>query len=228
MSAEDVAGEVAASSRDPAALDLVNVLRSRSASHEIPPGARLREQEIAEEFAVPRTRVREALSALDERGLIDRVPNRGAIVARLDVAQLAHIQDVREVLEGLCARLATERAPAGSWDELIDLFDGPMQTAVDDEDFDGFVEGYERFRQQMIAAAGNPVLSDMLDGIEERTQVAIRRIIILPGRAEVGLAEHRAVLAAMAAGDADRAEQLRWANMRSARRFLTRFQSFVL
>lgn len=210
------------------ALDLVEELRRRIATHEIPPGARLREQAIAEEYAVPRTRVREALSALDERGLIDRVPNRGAVVARLDVGQLADIYDVREVLEGLCARLATERAPAGSWDSLIELFDGPMQAAVEAGDFDAFVGGYEDFRQQTIAAAANPVLSDMLDAIYERTQVAIRRIIILPGRAEIGLAEHRAVLAAMRDGRADEAERLRRHNMRSAREFLLKFQSFVL
>jgi DNA-binding GntR family transcriptional regulator len=203
-------------------------LRRRIASQQILPGSRLREQEIAEEFGVPRTRVREAFTVLEVKGLIDRVPNRGAVVARLNIAQLIDMYDVREVLEGGCARLAAEQSSAGSWDALIKMFGEPMQAHVDAEDFGSFVEGYDRFRAQVTAAASNSILTAMLDGIYERTQVAIRRIIILPGRAEVGLVEHRAVLTALAEGDGMRAEELRRANMRSAKEYLIRFQSFVL
>lgn len=228
MARHEVGGTAGADSGGVSAVDVVDSLRHRIANHDIPPGARLREQQLAEEFGVPRTRVREALLTLGERGLIERVPNRGAVVARLSVEQLLHIYDVREVLEGLCARLATERATVGYWDELIALFGAPMESRVVAEDFDGFVEGYEQFRQGIIDAAANPVLTELLDAIYDKTQMAIRRIIILPGRAEVGLAEHREVLAAIAAGDADSAERLRRHNMRSARDFLVRYQSFVL
>ena len=209
-------------------VDLLEILRGRISKHTIPPGSRLREQEIAEEFEVPRTRVREALAALEARGLVDRVPNKGAIVARLDVAQLLDIYDVREVLEGLCARLAAERAVDGAWGSLIELFGDHMEQCVETEDYDGFIEAYDRFRAQVIAVADNPVLTDMLDAIYERTQVAIRRIIILPGRAEVGLREHRDVLKALAARDGQLAERLRRENMRSAKEYLVRFQRFVL
>lgn len=228
MSSLDVTSPTIPEFPDPSPVGLFDILRRRIASHEIAPGARLREQDLAEEFGIPRTRVREAFLALDERGLIERVPNRGAVVARLDVDQLLHIYDVREVLEGLCARLATDQSAAHSWDDLVEFFGAPMQSYVEAEDFDGFTEGYERFRQRIISAAGNPVLSEMLDGIYDKTQVAIRRIIILPGRAAVGLDEHRAVLGAMASGQAELAERLRRENMRSAKAHLIRFQSFVL
>lgn len=208
--------------------DVLESLRDRIATQQIPPGSPLREQAIADEFGVPRTRVREVFTMLEAKGLIERIPNRGAVVARLDIAQLVDIYDVREVLEGACARLAAERSPEGSWDSLVEMFGEPMQAHVDAEDFDGFVEGYDRFRGQVTAAAGNAILTGMLDGIYERTQVAIRRIIILPGRAEVGLVEHRRVLSALVEGDGMRAEELRRANMRSAKEYLIRFQSFVV
>ena len=57
---------------------------------------------------MPRARIREAFSALEQRGLVERIPNRGAVVTRLDLSQVFHIYDLREVLEGLCARLATQ------------------------------------------------------------------------------------------------------------------------
>lgn len=208
--------------------DLQKVLRERIARQEFPPGSKLRENELVKEFGVPRARVREALCALEQRGLIERIPNRGAVVVRLDLSQVFEIYDVREVLEGLCVRLATQNVPPESWQDLVELFDQPMEERVKQGDFEAFLAGYERFRRRAIEAAANPVVAGMLDSIYEKTQVIIRRIIILPGRAEQGLKEHRAVLAAMRRGDAIEAERLRRENMRSARDYLKRYQSFVL
>lgn len=207
---------------------IVDVLRDRIARHEVAPGARLREQELAAEFDVPRTRIRDAFAVLEGRGLIERVPNRGAVVARLDLSQVFHIYDVREVLEGLSVRLATENADPDSWQDLVDRFDEPMGRHVSDGDYDSFLAGYADFRSRVAAAAANPVLADMLDSIYEKTQALIRRIIILPGRAEVGLSEHRAVLEAMRGGNGSLAEARRRTNMRSAKDYLRRYERFVL
>lgn len=209
-------------------VSIVDVLRRRIASHVIAPGSRLREQEVAEEFDVPRAKVREAFTVLEARGLIDRIPNRGAVVVQLGIDELVDIYDVREVLEGACARLAAERAGSAVWKPLISWFGDPMEQFVAEDDFDSFVEGYERFRSEMTSMAGNPVLTAMLDGIYERTHMAIRRVVILPGRASVGLREHRLVLRALAAGDGERAESLRRASIRSARDYIVRYQDFVL
>ena len=209
-------------------VDLVSVLRARIASQEVPPGAKLRENELAAEFHVPRTRVREAFVTLEQLGLIERIPNRGAVVTRLDGSQLRHIYDLREVLEGLCVRLATQNVAPEHWQDLVDLFAAPMQKHVDAGDFDAFLAGYARFRRRTIDAAASPQLAQMLDSITEKTQVLIRRAIILPGRAALGLKQHRAVLAAMRRGDAAAAEELRRENMRSAKAFLQRYEKYVL
>ena len=208
--------------------DLLQVLRARIAAQEIAPGAKLREQELAAEFGVPRARIRHALFALEQRGLVERIPNRGAMVTRLDMPQVISLYELREVLEGLCARLATQKTAPESWQDLLDDFKGPMQRLVKEGDLDAYSAGYDRFRRRCIEAAANPLLAEMLDSILEKTQVLIRRILILPGRAETGLREHVAVLEAMRRGDADEAERLRRANMRSARAFLERYQKYVL
>ena len=209
-------------------VDLQKILRERIARQEIAPGAKLGENALAKAFGVPRAIVREALCALEQRGLIERIPNRGAVVARLDLSQVFAIYDTREVLEGLCARLATQNVPPESWQDLVEMFDGPMVEHVARGDYEAFLAGYGLFRLRLLQAAANPVLSSMLDSIYEKTQAVIRRIMILPGRAQVGLGEHRAVLAAMRRGDAEEAERLRRLNMRSAKACLERYQSFVL
>ena len=68
----------------------------------------------------------------------------------------------------------------------------------------------------------------MLDTIYEKTQVLIRRIIILPGRAEVGRRQHLATLEAMRRGDAAEAERLRREGLQSAKAQLERYQRYVL
>lgn len=208
--------------------EILETLRRRIAGQEIPPGAKLREQDLAAEFGVPRTRIREVFGALESRGLIERIPNRGAVVTRLDMELVFKLYDVREVLEGLCARLATENVPPESWQDLVDHYNGPMPDFLKVGDFDSYVEGYNRLRQRTIAAAGNPIAAQMLDSIYERTNFVIRRIIILPGRAEAGLAQHRAVLAAMRRGDGVEAERLKRLNMRSAKEALNKFRNYVL
>jgi DNA-binding GntR family transcriptional regulator len=208
--------------------DLVRVLRERIARHEYRPGAKLLEIEIAGEFGVSRARVREAFGALEQRGLIRRIPNRGAEVERLDLSQMFQIYEVRESLEGLCARLAVLRSRPESWQDLVTLFGAPMERHVRNGQFEDYIAKLELLRRRTIEAAGNRVLADMLDSINDKTREIMRRIIILPGRAEEGLKQHRAVLAAMRKGDAGLAEKLRRANIRSSREYLERYQAFIL
>ena len=212
----------------PGVAEIVAALRGRIARQEIAPGAKLRETDLAEEFAVPRTRIRDALAALEQRGLVERIPNRGAVVMRLDLSQVFYIYDLREVLEGLCTRLATQNAPAERWRRELALFQGPMKDLVARNELDLYIERYEALRRSIIEAAGNPVLAEMLDTIYEKTQVLIRRILILPGRADTGLREHIAVLEAMCRGQADLAEQRRREGLRSAKAHLEKFQKYIL
>lgn len=208
--------------------EIVQILRERIARQDVAPGAKLGEQELAQEFGVARTRIREALGALENRGLIDRIPNRGAVVSRLDLDQVFQLYEVRAVLEGLCVRLATENAPPETWDEFVELFGTPMDEYVKQRDFDAFIVVYERFRRRIIEWARNPVAARMLDSIYEKTNVVIRRIVILPGRAQEGLGEHRAVVAAMRAGESEKAEQLKRLNLQNAKKTLSRFQKYIV
>ena len=214
--------------RTRAPAELLPALRERIVRRELPPGAKLLESELSREFGVSRSKVRDVFGALEQRGLIKRIPNRGAVVARLDLAQVCEIYDVREMLEGLCVRIAVERTKPQSWQDLVQLFGRPMEQLVRRGRFEEYIANLDRLRRRTIEAAGNAVLTDMLNSINDKTREIQRRIIILPGRAADGLKQHRAVLAAMRKGDALAAENLRRANIRSSREYLERFQHFVL
>ena len=207
---------------------VVEDLRKRIANQVIPPGTKLLELQLAQEFNISRTRVREVLSALELRGLVKREPNKGAFVVKLELTEVFEIYDVREVLEGLSVRLATDNAPSETWQELIEIFGEPMEKMVAANDLENYEKNYAQMRQRVIEFARNPVLAAMLDSIYEKTRTIMRRVIILPGRAKKGLMENRAVLAAMHRGDSVEAEILKRANIRSGINDLKRYQDFVL
>lgn len=211
----------------PGLAEVTEKLRDRIVGQALAPGERLRERQLAAEFGVSRAVIRDALSNLTQRHLVVRYPNRGAEVVRLGPAEIRAIYEVRETVEGLCARLATQRTPAGFWRDLVDLFDAPAASAIRTGRFDLYSSYIARLDARMKEAADNDVLAEMLNALADRSAVLARRSVLLPGRAEQGLVLHRAVLEAMNRGDAEAAERLKRENLRLARDMLLRFEAFV-
>lgn len=203
-------------------------LRRRIANHDLPPGAPLREQDLATEFGVSRARIRDTFGILEERGLIERIPNRGAVVARLEVDKVNELFEVREVLEAQMVRLATEKASVGTWDDLIRLFGPSMGETLARNNFDAYEDAVHRFRQKCIEEADNQVLSDLLDSLYDRIQVLIRRLVLVPGRAQEGMRQHQEILAAMQAGNAEEAERLKRDNIRSGRDWFQNYRKYLM
>ena len=172
--------------------------------------------------------MRDAFRVLEERGLIERIPNKGAVVTRLEADRILHLFEIREVLEALVVRLATERVDPESWQDLVTLFGDELEAKVAGNDFDAYLDAIIQFRSRCIAAAKNEVLSDLLDSIYDRVQGMTRRLILVPGRALEGFHQHQEILAAMRAGDAGRAEVLKRDNIRSAQEWFQKYQKYLL
>ena len=203
-------------------------LRERIADHRIPPGARLREWDVAADFGVPRLTAREALEALVHLGFVERQPNRGIVVRRRELAEVLGLFEMREVNEGLCARIAARRAAPESWDELIELFGGPMQDIVDRKDLHAYVRHYEQFRHRLIDAAAAPPLAELLQRLNDMTSIFGRRVLLVSDRTEHALHDHRAVLAALRRGDPAEAELARRTTIANVRAAVERYHEFVL
>jgi DNA-binding GntR family transcriptional regulator len=208
--------------------EVIDILRKRICRGELKPGVRLQEQALAEELGVPRPRLRAALFALQQRGLVQRERNRSATVAKLDLKTVFEILQLRENLEGLCVRLATENRPPETWQYLVDLFNGPMARYADEGNVAAYLEQMETFRAELTQAADNAILSEMLTLLRDRTRTLVDHTTMLPGRIQQGVRELQAVVAAMRKGDAAEAERLRRANIASQRSFVERYQSFLL
>jgi DNA-binding GntR family transcriptional regulator len=226
MAAAKSARRIVKSGRDGGAV--LEALRRRIVEHELPPGTRLREQDLAGEYKVSRARIRDTFGILEERGLIERIPNRGAVVTRLEAHRVDELFEVREVLEAQMVRLATEKAPRESWDDMVELFGVAMAPVLAQNDLDAYEDAVHLFRRRCIEAADNEVLSGLLDSLYDRTRVLIRRLVLVPGRAQEGMRQHQEILAAMRAGKAEEAERLKRENIRSAREWFHDYRKYLL
>jgi len=208
--------------------EIVDVLRGRIAGHVLLPGSRLQELALAREFNVSRAVVREVLAVLVQRGLVKRLPNKGAIVNRLDAKEVYEVFDVREVLEGLCVRLATIHAPEHTWDKMAEQFGEPLREAIAAGDIEKYVAALDELRTMILRWADNSHASHFLDLILDKARMIKLRVTLLPGRAEVGRIMHLEMLELMAERDAEGSENKKKEIIRSAREWAERYKNFIM
>lgn len=168
------------------------------------PGDRLDEQTLATRFGVSRTPVREALRQLSASGLIEVRPRQGAVVAVITLPRLIEMFEVMAELEGMCARLAARRMTDQERRHIQDLI-------AEAEDFAARVEleayyvNNRKFHDAIYDGGHNHVLADMTRGLHNRTAPYRRHQLNRPGRIHESLAEHKVVVQAILAGDAEAA-----------------------
>lgn len=203
-------------------------MREKISLQSILPGARLTEDELVDNYDIPRATAREVLAVLEERGLVVRIPNKGAVVAHVDMQSIYHYYDVREALDGMMVRLAASNTRPEDWADLVEQFGEPFQTALETGDVDQLIALIETFRERLLKAANNPILADHAERVHERIRIVRRRVALLPGRAETVVADYRAVLAALERSDAVDAERLMGILNRNNREAIKKYERYVV
>jgi len=203
-------------------------LRERIVEGDYPQGVKLVEQDLAQEFGTSRPMLREIFSDLENLGLVEKLPNRGTTVRRINSRSLLEIMEIREVLEGLAARLAAQNSKPEDWQDLAKQFGEPFEQIVKNQEFEKYLDLISTFRDRMVAAARSEELSKLIFSMYVKIQIVQRRIVILPGRIQQAIEEHRAVLKAIMEGNPDRAEKMKRFNMQNARECLEKYKKWVL
>ena len=187
-------------------------IRTRIAEGIWGPGFRLVERDLAEEFEVSRVPVREALRALESEGFIELLPRRGAVVRDLTRSVVADLFDIRQVLEGLAARLVAERADADGLARLAAVVeDGRRAVEAGDHSWAGTAN--TAFHETLLDLTGNPSLRAVLEPVTGRLRLLFRQTTD-HGRVQ---AEHEQLHAALVLGDAELAAMVAVAHVRASR-----------
>ncbi|PQO23566.1 GntR family transcriptional regulator [Rhodobacteraceae bacterium WD3A24] len=165
------------------------------------PGDRLVESELAERFGVSRTPIREALQRLETQSLLIR-DGRSLIVASLDHNQLAELYVVRAELEGLAARLAARHATEEEVRVLRAMVAEDRALLADPA---ALSRANRRFHKQVHLASHNRYLVQQLDLVHRSMALLASTSLAAEGRGARALAEHQAIVDAIAAGEGEAA-----------------------
>ena len=138
--------------------DTLSALRDLIVQNELPPGTRLTEAMLSERFSVSRTPLREALKVLSSEGLVEILPNRGARVVTLTLADIQNLFAVIGALESLAGRLACATISDA---EICDLkaTHCQMQATFLRSDLPEYFRLNQAIHTQIVAAARNPILA---------------------------------------------------------------------
>ena len=193
--------------RLPSAPDLVervySALVDAISEGSLAPGTKLNQEDIAEQLAVSRQPVLQALRLLKQDGLAHDAPGRGVVVAPLDAAEIAQVYEIRGAIDALAARLAAHRRAV-----LAPGLVEQGRRAARGDDVKAMIEADIAFHQAIYEASGNPLIGESARPHWVRLRRVMGAALQSVSRREAIWDEHAAIAAAIAAGDAERAAGL--------------------
>ncbi len=193
--------------RRPLHEEVVDQLRDLIVQGTLAPGARLNERVLCGRFGISRTPLREAIKLLASEGLVELLPNRGAIVASIQPERLAETLTVMGALESLGGELACRNASDAQISEIRALHYEMLAHHAR-----GDLAAYFKYNQQihlkLVEAAGNAVLLHTYRQLNTNVRRARYMANLSKERWNAAVAEHEEILAALAARDAERLKQL--------------------
>jgi DNA-binding GntR family transcriptional regulator len=190
-----------------------DALRREILAGNLAPGTRLIEVDLAARLGLSRTPVRAALARLESDGLVANDPGSGLIVTRLDHGMVGELYVIREVLEGTAARLAARHASDIEIAMLRDIARRDLD-AMDDPE--RLAANNRLLHQTLYRYAHNRYLLKTLNSLQEAMVLLGPTAMNLAERRRQAYDEHHAIIDALEARDADRAEALMREHVRGA------------
>lgn len=168
---------------------------------------RLDERKMAEQLGISRTPIREALARLEQNGLVQILPRKGVYICRKTRDEVMEMIVVWAALESMAARLATQEATDAEVRALRKLAE--KHAAIDsNDDIEAYSQANIRFHQRILELSKCSALKETTDTLFMHMHAVRRRAIGEANRAERSVADHMAIVDALEARDAERAETL--------------------
>ena len=174
---------------------------------ELAGGTAITEHSLSKRLGVSRTPIRAALHTLAEEGLVNIVPNKGVMVVGVSKDDLVDIYNIRMRLEGLASATAAERITAEDIATLrasVDL----AEACISNNDTEQLKRLDGEFHSIIYKASGSRMLNKVLSELHRNTISYRKMSLTVPGRLERSVAEHREILEAIEARDAELADRL--------------------
>lgn len=168
-------------------------------------GLALREVDIATRLGVSKTPVREAFVRLEKDRLVQLIPFRGAIVASYTATDLKEIYEVRQLVQGACARAAARECDASDHEDLDVNLDASREALARD-DIDEVIRLFDAFDQFIYKHSNNRWIDDLVRNLDGHQRRIGRLTVTIPGRIRLSLEQHVRIVEVIKARDEDAAE----------------------
>jgi DNA-binding GntR family transcriptional regulator len=202
-------------------------IRSSILAGELKPGEKLTEQDLAAEYLVSRTPIREAIRQLEVERLVSRTRFVGVTVAQLKPSEIIELLDIREVLEGLVARRAAKEIKPEQRGRLRKILER-MAKAEEAHDVTKYLDAALEFRRTLAECSRSETLIQYVMAIENRLRLMGNRTALIPGRMAAAIVEHKKLMKAIEAGDPEAAERLNRERIQHIRADVERSFSFAI
>ena len=179
---------------------------------DLQPGERLLEDRLAEELGVSRNPIREAIRILENTGLVEVKPRRGAHVATLDPARAVELLELRSVLEAFAAQLAARRRTPEQLTTIRRAFEEGRKATASSDTVKA-ANAHRAFHLAIEQAAGNSYLGPAVEPLRAQTELVFS--VLVESRGILGWSEHSEILAAIEAGDDEAAQAATYRHMGS-------------
>lgn len=180
------------------------------------PEERLTEEQLANTLGTSRTPVREALRKLEAEKIVSHIPNKGVVVSKINMDEIEDLYEIRTLVEAVIAKRAALNATFEDIKRLTELMDREEAT-TDPEIISDCVDKYNRIISEI---ANCPQISDFSKIIRETLSRMLVSTYLQPKRRPEAQKEHREIVAAVAAGDAELAQKLTRQHVKNASRVL--------
>lgn len=190
-------------------------------------GNELNEITLSEELSVSRTPVREALKRLEKDSLIRITPHKGAMVVEPTLNDVLELSSIREVVEGLAAKMAAKRIR----DEEIAVIQAEFPDFNEALTPANYIKAYEagtKLHDLIVEKAGSKRIGDIINNLKAQIELVTFKNAEIPGRYEAAFKEHQDIINALKMHDDEAAEKAMKTHIKNVMMSLIDYNKFMI
>ncbi len=186
--------------------EIVDILREAIIKNKLKPGTKISEMELAEEYGISRTPVREALWQLESEGFVKIIPRKGAVVATITEEDVRNFYELRALLESYAATRTLDKMTEKDIKKLESL-NKKMEKAYKAGDVKELYRAHNEFHKQLIKHCENKLLLQILENLYQRFQ-RFRWYLTLLKKMEGSIEQHWQIIDAIKRRDREAVAEL--------------------
>lgn len=191
---------------------VVELIKEMIESGKLRLGQKIEEITLAESFGVSRTPIREALRILNNQGVVNLVPHKGAFVRQFNIKEIEDMFQVMSILEGMCAELAADKMTPADF-KKVEKLHKDLERHYKANNHKAYNEINSKLHSLIQEIAGNAAINEVIAGLRQKVLLFRFRQLYEPERFKKSIQEHRKLLYALEKRNSKKAKEVMKAHL---------------